>query len=82
MPGVHAAAVLGLPDERLGEITCACVVTDRAMQLDDAVTYLRARGLATYKLPQMLRVVPDLPTTPSGKIRKNELRDRILRGVA
>ena len=81
MPGIRAAAVLGLPDERLGEITCACVVADGGLQLDDVVGFLQARGLATYKLPQMLRVVPELPTTASGKIRKNELRERILRGV-
>jgi acyl-CoA synthetase (AMP-forming)/AMP-acid ligase II len=84
MPEVRAAAVIGLPDDRLGEITCACVVVDdgaeREPDLDRVVDFLRARDLATYKLPQVLRVVPELPTTPSGKIRKNELRELILGG--
>jgi acyl-CoA synthetase (AMP-forming)/AMP-acid ligase II len=78
MPAVQAAAVIGIPDERLGEIGCACVVTDGPITLDEAVAHLRSRDLATYKLPEMLRVVDALPTTPSGKIRKNELRDMIL----
>jgi acyl-CoA synthetase (AMP-forming)/AMP-acid ligase II len=82
MLGVRAAAVLGVPDERLGEVTCACVVADEDVQLDDVVAFLQARGLATYKMPQMLRVVSELPTTPSGKVRKNELRDRVVRGTA
>ena len=77
---VRAAAVIGVPDARLGEITCACVVTDpgASLSLDDVVDHLRARDLATYKLPQLLRVVDALPTTPSGKIRKNELRETIV----
>jgi len=80
MPEVRAAAVIGLPDERLGELACACVVTDdgAALDLDQVVAFLQARDVATYKVPQMLRVVDELPTTPSGKIRKNVLRDRVL----
>ncbi len=82
MPEVRAAAVLGMPDERLGEITCACVVVDQPVELADVVAFLTGRNLATYKLPQMLRIVTELPTTPSGKIRKNELRDQILEETA
>lgn len=78
MPSVRAAAVIGLPDERLGEIMCACVVVDEPIDLDTVVAFLTDRDLATYKLPQMLRTLTELPTTPSGKIRKNELRDQIL----
>src|SRR5262249_16348013 len=80
MAGVRAAAASGVPDERVGEIACACVVTHDAasLDLDDVVAFLRARDLATYKLPQILRIVPELPTTPSGKVRKNVLRDAVL----
>jgi acyl-CoA synthetase (AMP-forming)/AMP-acid ligase II len=79
MPGVRAAAVIGVPDERLGEIACACVVVDEPVDLADVVAFLTSRNLATYKLPQMLRIVTALPTTASGKIRKNELRYQILK---
>jgi acyl-CoA synthetase (AMP-forming)/AMP-acid ligase II len=77
---VRAAAVIGLPDERLGEVTCACLVLEpgASLSLDEVVAHLRARELATYKLPQALRVVDALPTTPSGKIRKNALRESIV----
>jgi len=80
LPAVRAAAVIGLPDERLGELACACVVTEDgpALDLDQVVAFLSERNVATYKLPQMLRVVDELPTTPSGKIRKNVLRERVL----
>jgi acyl-CoA synthetase (AMP-forming)/AMP-acid ligase II len=77
---VRAAAVIGVPDDRLGEITCACIVTDpgASPSLETIVDFLRTRGLATYKLPQVLRLVDALPTTPSGKVRKNELREAIV----
>jgi acyl-CoA synthetase (AMP-forming)/AMP-acid ligase II len=78
MPGVRAAACIGLPDARLGEIVCACVVADRDLTLDDVVAHLRGRGLATYKLPQALRRVDAIPMTASGKLRKAALREQIL----
>jgi len=75
LPEVERAAVIGLPDERLGERACACVVLepDAQLDLDTVVTRLRATGLATYKLPERLEVVDVLPTTASGKVQKHEL---------
>ena len=78
MPGVRGAAVIGLPDQRLGEIVCACVIAERTLHLDDIVRYLRTRDLATYKLPQAMHVVDAIPMTASGKLRKAALRDQIL----
>lgn len=78
MPAVRAAAVIGLPDERLGEIVCACVVADATVTLDDIVAFLRSRDLATYKLPQAIRVIDTIPMTASGKLRKTTLREQIL----
>jgi acyl-CoA synthetase (AMP-forming)/AMP-acid ligase II len=74
-PEVERAAVIGLPDARLGERACACVVLrpDAHLDLDTVVTRLRATGLATYKLPERLEVVDVLPTTASGKVQKHEL---------
>jgi non-ribosomal peptide synthetase component E (peptide arylation enzyme) len=70
---VRTAAVIGTPDERLGEIVCACVVLepDTTLDLDTVVARLRVAGVATYKLPQRLEVLTELPTTASGKIQKH-----------
>jgi acyl-CoA synthetase (AMP-forming)/AMP-acid ligase II len=75
MPGVLDVAVLGVPDERLGEIVCACIVPSEqdAVDFDRMVEFLRARDVATYKLPQRLRLVPQLPRTATGKVRKVDL---------
>ncbi|HEY2301296.1 MAG TPA: AMP-binding protein [Acidimicrobiales bacterium] len=72
---VERAAVVGLPDARLGERMCACVVLRPGATLDLATTVqrLRASGLATYKLPERLEVLDRLPSTASGKIQKHEI---------
>ncbi|MCU1395011.1 MAG: hypothetical protein JWM34_3439 [Ilumatobacteraceae bacterium] len=72
---VQRAAVIGLPDDRLGETMCACVVVEpgASLDFDTMVSRLRATGLATYKLPQRLEIMDALPTTASGKIQKHEI---------
>jgi acyl-CoA synthetase (AMP-forming)/AMP-acid ligase II len=76
---VERAAVIGLPDARLGERSCACVVLEpgATLDLDTVVTRLKAAGLATYKLPERLQIVDALPTTASGKVQKHELVARL-----
>jgi acyl-CoA synthetase (AMP-forming)/AMP-acid ligase II len=72
-PEVERAAVVGLPDDRLGERTCACVVLrpGRTLDLATVVARFEAAGVATYKWPQRLEVLDALPSTASGKIRKH-----------
>ena len=69
------AAVIGLPDDRLGERTCACVVLRPGTTLDfrTMCDRLDATGLALYKRPERLEVLDALPATASGKIQKHEL---------
>jgi cyclohexanecarboxylate-CoA ligase len=76
---VATVAVVGTPDERLGEVVCACVVLHpgTTLDLDTVVARLRAAGVATYKLPQRLEVLTELPTTASGKIQKHEILRRL-----
>ncbi|HUF98500.1 MAG TPA: AMP-binding protein [Ilumatobacter sp.] len=76
---VERCAVIGLPDPRLGEKVCACVTLREGSELsfDEMIRRLRADQLATYKLPQSLHVVAELPATASGKIQKHVLRDQI-----
>jgi len=77
---VDEVAVVGLPDARLGEIACACVVVAEGatVELEELVAYLRSRGLAPFKLPERLMLVGSLPKTSTGKVRKVELvRDAV-----
>jgi non-ribosomal peptide synthetase component E (peptide arylation enzyme) len=74
-PEVLRVAVVGLPDERLGERMCACVVLEpgSTLELATVVERLEAGGLAKFKLPQRLAVLDALPTTASGKVQKHEI---------
>lgn len=76
---VRTVAVVGTPDERLGEVVCACVVPEpgATLTLAAVVDRLRDVGVATYKLPQRLELLTELPTTASGKIQKHEILRRL-----
>lgn len=78
-PSVRDAAVVGLPDARLGERTCACIVTKTGepITLEEIVEFLRPK-IATYKLPEFVKCFQDLPRTPTGKIQKTALRDLVM----
>jgi acyl-coenzyme A synthetase/AMP-(fatty) acid ligase len=75
MPEIERAAVIGLPDERLGERMCACVVLRPGthIELPTIVDRLETQGLAKFKLPQRLELFDALAATASGKIQKHEL---------
>ena len=83
LSGIMDVAVIGLPDERLGEVVCACVVLGPGTAeptVDEVGDYLTERGLARYKLPERLVVVQELPRTPTGKIQKRILTDQVVSG--
>jgi acyl-CoA synthetase (AMP-forming)/AMP-acid ligase II len=76
-PAIANVALVGMPDERLGEKACAYVVlADRslALTLGDVTAYLREHRLAVQKLPERLEIVPALPMTATGKVQKHVLR--------
>lgn len=75
-PDIVDAAVVGLPDERLGETCCAVLVTgtDIGLTLDEVRSFLLQQGLSTHYLPEHLDLVAELPKTPSGKVRKVQIR--------
>ena len=77
LPQVAEVAVVAAPDERLGEHVCAVVrlAPDvSSIDLPDITEHLDRIGVARQKWPEELRVVSDFPRTPSGKIRKIDLR--------
>jgi acyl-CoA synthetase (AMP-forming)/AMP-acid ligase II len=76
--GVAACAVIGVPDERLGEIVVAFVEPMPGRSIDPAaVTAHCAANLARYKVPEAVHVVGAFERTPMGKIKKTVLRDRV-----
>ncbi|MFC6281957.1 MULTISPECIES: class I adenylate-forming enzyme family protein [Polaromonas] len=78
-PGVREAAVVGVPDEVLGEKMCACVVASdgESVSLDAINDFLREnKRVAVYKLPEYLLPLQALPRNPVGKILKRELREQ------
>lgn len=77
-PGISDAAVVGRPDERTGERPVAFVVTDRDVDLD-AITDALRRRLASYKVPTEIRVVEQLPRSPSGKLLRGQLATGVVR---
>ena len=76
------AAIVGIPDHRLGERVCACIVprAGESMTLEELVAFLRDK-IARYKLPEFLHLLEDLPRTPTGKVRKGPLRDIAVKGL-
>ncbi|MEV6669042.1 AMP-binding protein [Streptomyces sp. NPDC051162] len=76
-PAVARVAVVGIPDDYLGERVCAYVVADGAPPaLNDLRQALQDHGLADYKLPDRLEVIDALPVTGLGKVDKKRLAAR------
>jgi cyclohexanecarboxylate-CoA ligase len=78
-PQIAAVAVIGVPDPRLQERACACVVLHEGAELtfDGMKRFLGEKGVAKQYWPERLEVLPELPRTASGKIQKFRLRDQV-----
>ncbi|MBM9466591.1 AMP-binding protein [Nakamurella sp. YIM 132084] len=103
-PGVLDAAVVGVPDQFLGERSCAFVrpepdgplagpllvdpdgsadrAADRTAVERELRAFLRGRGLATYKIPDVIVLVAEFPGTGVGKVSRRELRQRLAADAA
>jgi len=78
---VTRAAVIGIPDERLGEVGMAFVVVAPDSDLDPEALIAWARGaMANYKVPRAVAIVDELPTNAAGKVEKARLRARAAEG--
>ncbi|WP_250528491.1 AMP-binding protein [Caballeronia sp. GAWG2-1] len=81
-PLVREVAVVAVPDPRLGEKSCVFVVprTDHEPKLTELLDYLEEKGVAKYKLPEFMVLLPNFPMTPTGKVQKFALRDGVTGG--
>ncbi len=76
-PAIREVALIALPDPTMGEKSCVCIVArEAAPSLQQIKNFLRDRGFATYKLPDMIDVLNTMPRTSAGKLNKAELRRR------
>ena len=77
-PDVAQVAVVGVPDDRLGEVGCAFVVPKPDHDVDpDAVIAWSKEKMANFKVPRRVVVVDALPLNPSGKVQKFKLREQV-----
>jgi acyl-CoA synthetase (AMP-forming)/AMP-acid ligase II len=81
-PDVRQAAVIGIPDQRLGEVGMAFLVTrsaDRSDEAADAIIAWSKDRMANYKVPRVVEIVDELPLNATNKVDKIELRARALK---
>lgn len=72
--GVAEVAVVGIPDDRMGERACACILAKGdAPDLEAMRAHLQGAGLARYQWPESLLVFSEFPRTPSLKVRRADL---------
>lgn len=84
-PRIREIACVGIPDKRLGERVCACVVPANeagGLLIEDLLEIAQRRGLARNKWPQRLLLLDSLPMTASGKLRRPVLQASVMKRLA
>ena len=78
-PDIAEVAIVGLPDPRTGERACAVIVPRGAARPDVAslATFLDARGVARFKIPEQVAIRDALPKNDAGKVLKHRIRDEL-----
>ncbi|MFX3619435.1 MAG: medium-chain fatty-acid--CoA ligase [Sporolactobacillus sp.] len=82
LSNVHEASVVAMPDSRLGEKSCAYVVLNdvkKGLSLSEVIDFFKSKQIATYKVPERLEIVDQLPYTASSKVKKYLLKEDIKR---
>ena len=75
-PSIAQAAVIGIPDPRLGEVGMAFVVLSEPASSEDIIEWSRNQ-MANYKVPRAVEIVDALPLNATGKVMKEALRQRV-----
>ena len=78
-PKVLDVAAIAMPHEILGEKVCVYVVPkgEEKVTLEELTTFMKEKGIATYKLPERLEIISAIHRNPVGKIVKKVLREDI-----
>jgi 2,3-dihydroxybenzoate-AMP ligase len=78
-PSVKNASCVPVPDAVLGERMCACVLLRENSQLnfDELKTFLLAKEIAKFKIPERLEIMQEFPLSPFGKVSKKTLTETI-----
>ena len=75
-PDIIDAAVIGVPNEKYGEVVKACIVKKEGSNLteEDVINFCKDR-IASYKKPQSIDFIDEVPRNASGKVLKKVLRE-------
>jgi 2,3-dihydroxybenzoate-AMP ligase len=78
-PGISETAVIGMPDDVLGERICAYVTLkpDTRLTFEDIIAFLKGKGASVHQLPERIEFIDELPMTKVGKVDKKALREAI-----
>ncbi|MBI4595746.1 MAG: AMP-binding protein [Candidatus Tectomicrobia bacterium] len=78
-PKINNVTIVAMPDERFQEKACAFVILKEGEHLtfQEMIAYLETQAIAKQKYPERLEIIQEFPMTPSGKIQKFKLRERI-----
>lgn len=81
-PKIAQVSVVAIPDERLGEKTCACIIPKPGEHIthEEIKAFFKDK-VAHFKIPDRIELMNEFPTTPSGKIKKNVLREMMAERV-
>jgi len=84
-PNIRDVSIVGMSDNVLGERSCAFVIPRTGydpVTVEEIQDFLRSLNVTPYKLPERVEIVKDFPMTPTGKVRKEDLRMRINKLIA
>ncbi|MDR3617750.1 MAG: AMP-binding protein [Paludisphaera borealis] len=82
VPNVSEVVVAGLPDRKYGEIVAAWIVPSPGSTITEADVRRFCHGrISHFKIPEIIRIVPHLPRTVTGKVQKYQLRDQAIRDL-
>ena len=76
-PGITSVQIVGVADQSLSEVACACVVLTEGHEVSAEAIIGFCRGkLASFKLPKYVLFMTEYPMTPSGKVQKFKLKEQ------